>query len=214
MLVSEEQLIRIETGEWIFDDTLSIKEFNKHFKANLPLTYNSVVDALLDCLPSQKEMYRKWIRGWGFQFKFRRSTSHGRLSVMVRHDFDRLTGDVQGSYHSARKKFEESGIDIRTNYNEIIDRFPDLETEKVATYDDHETNYDVNLDDERMEEAVEVEGEYCYQVNEEGKKGPITAQAMKKKRGKEDVLKDYKEPSYSENPMTFGDKSGPTKPGG
>ena len=51
-------------------------------------------------------------------------------------------------------------------------------------------------------------------VNEEGKKGPITAQAMKKKRGKEDVLKDYKEPSYSENPMTFGDKPGPTKPGG
>lgn len=205
---AEDRLVLLDSGEWVFDDTLSIKAFNKHFNAELPLHHGTVVEALLQVLPSQKEMYRKWLRCWGYQFRFQRSNQLGRITVKVRLDLATLAGGVKSTYRQAREHFERSGMVIKTDYNEIIDRQAEsFEASLVSTYDDHQTSYDDDLsDDDDLDDVMDIDSEFMYDPD-----GPVASDRMKKKRGK-DILKDYQQPSY-DPVMTFGDKPGP-KPGG
>ena len=93
--MSDNHLLRLDSGEWVFSDALSVEAFNEHFKTKLPTSHKTVVEGLLEVLPSQKDMYRKWVRVWGFQFHFQRTNQLGKITVKVRQDLATLKGGVK-----------------------------------------------------------------------------------------------------------------------
>ena len=210
--MSDNHLLRLDSGEWVFSDALSVEAFNEHFKTKLPTSHKTVVEGLLEVLPSQKDMYRKWVRIWGFQFHFQRTNQLGKITVKVRQDLATLKGGVKSTYRDARRQFQQVGIGILTDYNQIIDRQAEAFAESLATFDEHETSYDSDLEnDDVLNDSMEVMSDFVYGVAGE-KDGPVASDRIKKKRGNEDVLKEYQQPTYNDASMTFGNKSGP-KPG-
>ena len=74
----------------------------------------------LRVLPSQKICTENGFVFGGFSFIF--FNQLGKITVKVRQDLATLKGGVKSTYRDARRQFQQVGIGILTDYNQIIDR--------------------------------------------------------------------------------------------